>query len=66
MNSLAAYGWLPPDGHEFYNLFKRSVKNLEMHRIFSKIQSYQLCDGVKESVGNISVTPAELNTSQSC
>ena len=26
-----------------------------MHKIFSEIQSYQLCDGVKDSVGNTSV-----------
>ena len=36
-----------------------------MHIIFSEIQSYQLCDGVKDSVGNISVNvhsiPCEIN-----
>ena len=36
-----------------------------MHRIFSEIQSYQLCDGVKDSAGNTSVNvlsiPCEIS-----
>ena len=36
-----------------------------MHRIFSEIESYQLCDGVKDSAGNTSVNvhsiPCEIN-----
>ena len=52
--TLATNGWLLPDDHELYKLFKRTVRNSEMHRIFSEIQSYQLCDGVKDSVGNTS------------
>ena len=63
--TLATYGWLLPDGHEFYKLFKHAVKNSEMQRIFSEIQSYQLCDGVKDSVRNTSVNlhsiPCEIN-----
>ena len=53
--TLAIYGCLLLDDHEFYKLFKRSVRNSEMHRIFSEVQSYQLCDGGKDSVGNTSV-----------
>ena len=52
--TLTTYGWLLPNDHEFYKLFKRTVRNSEMHRIFSEVQSYQLCDGVKDSVGNTS------------
>ena len=36
-----------------------------MHRIFSEIQSYQLCDGVKNSAANTSINvhsiPCEIN-----
>ena len=46
-------------------LFKRSVRNSEMHKIFSEIQSYQLCGGAKDSVGNTSVNlnsiPCEIS-----
>ena len=63
--TLATCGWFLPDDHEFYELFKRTVRNSEMHRIFSEIQSYQLCDGVKDTVGNTSVNvhsiPCEIN-----
>ena len=31
--TLATYGWLLPDDHEFYKLIKRAVRNSEMHRI---------------------------------
>ena len=62
---LKTYGWLLPDDHEFYKLFKHSVRNSEMHRIFSEIQSYQLCNGVKDSVGitsvNVHFIPCEIN-----
>ena len=51
--------------HEVYKLFKRSVRNSEMHKIFSEVQSYQLCDGVKNSAGNTSINvhsiPCEIN-----
>ena len=63
--TFATYGWLHPDGHEFYKLFKRSVRNSKTHRIFSEIQSYQLCDGVRDGVENTSVNvhyiPCEIN-----
>ena len=36
-----------------------------MHKIFSEIQSYQLCDGVKNSAGitsiNVHSIPCEIN-----
>ena len=63
--TLATYCWVLPDDHEFYKLLMHSVRNSEMHRIFSEIQSYQLCDGVKDKVGNTSVNvhsiPCEIN-----
>ena len=63
--TLAIYGWLLPDDYEFYKLFKSSVENSEMHRIFSEIQFYQLCYCVKGSVGHTSVDvhsiPCEIN-----
>ena len=63
--TLATEGYLFPDDHQFFKLFKRSVRNSEMHRIFFEIQSYQSCDGVKDSVGNTSVNvhsiPCEIN-----
>ena len=41
------------------------MRNSEIHRIFSEIQSYQLCDGVKDSVGstfvNVHSIPYEIN-----
>ena len=49
--TLATYGWLLPDDHEFYKVFKRSVRNSEIHRIFSEIQSSQLRDVINDSVG---------------
>ena len=62
--TLATYDWLLPDDLEFYKVFKRSLRNSDMH-IFSEIQSYQLCDDVKDSVGNTAVDvysiPCELN-----
>ena len=63
--TLAAYSQLPLDDHEFYKLLKRSVRNSELHKIFSEIQSYQLCDSVKNSAGNTSINihfiPCEIN-----
>ena len=63
--TLATYSQLLLDDHEFYKLFKRSVRNSEMHKIFSEIQSYQLCDGVKNSAGitsiNVHSIPCEIN-----
>ena len=62
--TLATYDWLLPDDLEFYKVFKRSLRNSEMH-IFSEIQSYQLCDDIKDSLGNTAVDvysiPCELN-----
>ena len=34
--TLSPYDWLLPDDHEFYKLLKRTVRNSEMHRIFSE------------------------------
>ena len=47
----ATYSWLHPDDHEFYKVFKRSVRNSEIHGIFSEIQSSQLRDVINDSVG---------------
>ena len=63
--ALVTYGSLLPYDCEFCKLFNRSVRNSELHRIFSEIQSYRLCDGVKDCVGNTSVNvhsiPSEIN-----
>ena len=45
--TLATYSWLLPEDHEFFKLFKHTIRNSEMHRVFSEIQSFQLCDVVR-------------------
>ena len=47
--SVAVYNWFLPDDHVIYSELKRSVKHTSISTIISKLESYEICEGLNKN-----------------